>query len=223
MTRVCGTALALVLVASPAFAQATTSYGPSSSSSGVGIRAYAVVDVDSISATKSFEAVLGTSQLTALGAGVDATGVFGNLFFRVAVTRATKDGTRVFVDGGQVFPLNIPLTVRLTPIEVGGGWRFESKRKPSRFVPYIGASFVSLGYEETSSFAGEGDNVSERYAGGAGFGGVDVLVYKWLTVGGEAQFRSIQAPEASRGTSKEFNERDFGGFTGRVTIGVHFK
>src|SRR5262245_29631846 len=149
MTRVCGTALLLsVLAPASAFAQAARPqpYRPPSSSSGIGIRAYGIFEVNSIAAKDSFEAVLGTSQLTAPGVGVEATNLWKGIFARFTAASTSKDGSRVFVNNGQAFPLNIPLTVKMTPIEVGGGWRFALK---GRLTPYGGASFVSLGYEET--------------------------------------------------------------------------
>jgi hypothetical protein len=90
------------------------------------------------------------------------------------------------VSGSEVFPLGIPLTVTMTPIEAGGGWRFASKTG-SRFTPYAGAAFLSMGYTETSDFAGAGDNTSERFTGQDLFGGVDIGIVKWLAASAEVQ------------------------------------
>ena len=158
--------------------------------SAIGLRAYAIIDSDSLAAKDSFEAVLGTSRLTAFGGGVDVTDIWKHVFVRVAATQASKTGTRVFVSGTQVFPLGIPLTVTMTPIEAGGGWRFASK-VGDRFTPYAGASFLSLGYTETSSFADSTENTSERFTGQSYFGGFDVGVTTWLAVAGEVQYRRV--------------------------------
>jgi len=212
-TRALATAAALALCSAPAFAQQY------SSASKINIHAFGIVEVDSIAATKSFDAVLGTSQLTAAGAGAEIGGIWKGLFVRVAATQAQKSGHRVFIDNGTVFPLPIGIKVTLKPVEAGVGWRFATH---SRFEPYVGAAFVSLGYQEESDNSDVGDNVNDRYTGAAVFGGVNVIVYKWIVVGGEGQYRRIQPPVASRGASVEFNERDLGGATGRVTIGVRF-
>lgn len=219
MRRLAFVLLAALLCASSASAQPAPPGQPMSKSS-TAIRGFAIFDVDAIAATKSFEAVLGTSTLTAPGAGAEVVDLWKHLFLRFAVSRMQRTGSRVFVDGGQVYDLGIPLTLTMTPIEGGAGWRFASR---SRFTPYVGGAFLSLNYEETSNFATSDENVSERHTGGAAFGGVDVKMWKGIFVGGEAQYRSIPTPDAARGVSKEFGENDLGGFTARVLIGFSTK
>jgi hypothetical protein len=209
--------LAAALCSSSASAQPPA---PPKKGSSVGIHAFATIDANSIAATDSFEAVFGTSMLTAAGGGAEVVDLWKHLFLRIAASHAKKTGSRVFVSSGEVFDLGIPLTVTMTPVEGGGGWRFASR---SRFTPYVGGAFISLGYKETSDFAGSDDNVDERFKGGAVFGGVDVKIWKGLVAGGEAQFRSIPTPDASRGVMKEFGEKDLGGFTARLTIGFTTK
>jgi hypothetical protein len=190
--------------------------------SAIGLRAYGIVDADTLAAKDSFEAVLGTSRLTAFGGGVDVTDIWRHVFVRVAATHASKTGSRVFVSGTQVFPLGIPLTVAMTPIEAGGGWRFASKAG-SRITPYAGVSFLSLGYTETSSFADAGENTSERFTGQSLFGGVDVGIVKWIAVAAEVQYRRVPNAIGAGGVSKDFDENDLGGFTARITIGIRTK
>ena len=59
--------------------------------SAIGLRAYAIVDSDALAAKESFEAVLGTSQLTAFGGGVDVIDIWKHLFVRVAATQREQD------------------------------------------------------------------------------------------------------------------------------------
>ena len=205
--------LAMAFFASSASAQPAA---PRKSPSSVGIHAFAAIDANSIAATDSFNAVFGTSTMSAYGGGAEVVNLWEHLFLRIAVSRSKETGSRVFLNNGEVFDLGIPVTVTMTPIEGGGGWRFASR---SRLTPYVGGAFVSLAYEETSRFGASDDSVSERFKGGAVFGGVDVKVWKGIVVGGEAQYRSITTPDASRGVMKEFGEKDLGGFTARVTIG----
>jgi hypothetical protein len=188
----------------------------------IGLRAYGIVDADTLAAKDSFDAVLGTSRLTAFGGGVDVTDIWKHVFVRVAATRASKTGSRVFVSGTQVFPLGIPLTVTMTPIEVGGGWRFASKGS-SRVTPYAGVSFLSVGYTETSKFADPADNTSERFPGQSLFGGVDVGVVKWIAVAAEVQYRRVPNALVAGGASQDFDENDLGGFTARITFGIRTK
>ena len=186
-----------------------------------GLRAYVIVDLDSVAAKESFDAVLGTSQLNAFGGGVEVNEIWKHLFARVAFTRARKEGSRVFVNNAQVFPLGIPLTVTMTPIEAGAGWRFVTKS--SRLTPYAGAAFLSMAYTETSKFAESGEDSSERFKGQDVFGGVDVWIVKWLSVAAEAQYRRVPNALGAGGASKDFNENDLGGFTARIMVGIRTK
>jgi opacity protein-like surface antigen len=212
----CAAALTVLLFPAAAAGQAPD---PSRPPPRIGLRAYGIVALDAVAATESFNAVLGTSQLKAFGAGVDVVNLWKHLFARVAVTRARKEGSRVFVSGAEVFPLGIPLTVTMTPVEAGGGWRFESALGP-RVTPYAGAAFLSMGYTETSQFAEAGENTSERFKGQAVFGGAEFGILKWLVASAEGQYRRVPDAAGAGGVSKEFNETDLGGFSARVTIGV---
>ena len=214
-------AIAILLLASARVAAAQQNAQPTGSGSPVGLHAYAIADLDALAARDSFDAVVGSSHLTAFGGGLDVD-IWKHVFARVAVTRARKSGSRVVVANGQVFPLNIPLTVTMTPLEVGGGWRFVSA-KQSRAVPYAGLAYLSMGYTETSKFAEAGENTSERFPGQDAFAGVDVAVLKWLAVSGEVQYRRVPDALGAGGASKEFGESDLGGFTARITFGIRVR
>lgn len=224
MKRMMLTLSLLATLAAPAAAQPARRPlpPPPSAASSVGIRAYGLFDFIVPAAAKSFDAVFGSSQLYAFGGGaeVDLSRTF---FLRIAVSRAQRTGSRVFVDDtGGVFTLNIPMTVTMMPIEAGAGVRFPPKKK-SRATPYIGGAFISLGYQETSSFAQAADNVDERYTGGEGFGGVAVKVSKRVFVAGEAQYRYIGVPDVSTSVMKQFSDTNLGGFTARLLIGFTTK
>jgi hypothetical protein len=210
------TVAVLTLFAGAAPAQ---TYSPPSSGPSIGFRAYGGVDATSMAARDSFDAAFGTSMVSGAGGGAEVD-IWKHLFVRVAATHAKKTGSRVFVDAGQVFDLNIPMTVTMTPLEVGGGWRFISR---SRFAPYVGAAFVSLAYDEVSDFAGTGDNVSERLKGAQVFAGVDVGVWKGIFVGVEGRFRSVHAPSDPLSLMNEFSEDDLGGAGAMVRFGFSTK
>jgi hypothetical protein len=194
---------------------------PPRAPSPIGLRAYAIVDSNAVAAKESFDAVLGTSHLTSFGGGVDVVEIWKHLFARVAVTRARKSGSRAFVANGEAFPLGIPLTVTMTPVEVGGGWRFVSKS--SWLTPYAGVAFLSMGYSETSKFAEAGENTDQRFTGQDVFGGVEVRIVKWLVAGGEVQYRRVPNALGAGGVSQDFGETDLGGVTARFTIGIRTK
>jgi hypothetical protein len=188
----------------------------SSSSPRIGARVYAAVDLDRLAAQKSFDAVLGTSQLTGLGGGADLLNVWKTLFVRVSASRLSKAGNRAFVFNGQAVSLGIPITVQMTPIEVAAGWRFVSS---SRVTPYIGGGALFVQYAETSTFAGAGDDVSQSNRGYTAFGGADVTIARFLVVGAEAQYRSVPHAIGKGPVSQDFGETNLGGFTVRVLIG----
>lgn len=212
---------AVVVLTGSAAAQTRTPPPPKGTSgSSIGLRGYGVIDGNSMAAIDSFDAVFHSRQMTGAGGGAEVD-VWKGLFLRIAVTRMKRTGSRVFVgDNKEVFDLHIPMTVTMTPIEAGGGWRVASGR---RVAPYVGGAFISLDYQQVSDFAQAGENVNERYTGGAAFGGVDVTIWKGLFVGGEAQFRHISVPDVSASVMHEFGETDLGGFTARVRIGFAIK
>ena len=213
------TILACAMLAAASVPAAAQTYTPPSHGPSIGLRAYGVIDTTTMAATDSFKASFGTAQTTGVGGGAELD-VWKHLFLRFAVSRSKQDGTRVFVDNGQVFDLNIPMSVTMTPIEAGGGWRFASH---SRFAPYVGAAFISMAFEQVSDFSLSGEDVTERYTGGAAFGGVDVTIWKGLFVGGEAQYRHIPVPDVSTSVMTAFGEQNMGGFTARVLIGFGTK
>jgi hypothetical protein len=211
------TLLAVILLAGSAAAQ--PSVPPPAKPASIGFRAYGTIDFNFLTAVNSFDAVFGDHQLTSYGGGAEIN-VWKTLFLRISAAHVRRTGTRVFVDGSDVFPLDIPLTVTMTPIEAGGGWRFASS---GRVTPYVGGAFLSVGYQETSDFATSADNVNERYTGVSGFGGADVVIWKGVFVGGEVQFRHVSVPDVSTSVMHAFGETDLGGVTARVLIGFSTK
>lgn len=212
-------ALALLITLAVAAPAAAQRYSPSPKGPSIGFRAFAVIGADRVAAADSFKAVFGSADLMAAGGGAEID-IWHRLFLRIAVTRAGRTGSRVFVDGGEVFALNIPLTLTMTPVEAGAGWRFTSA---SRITPYAGGAFISLGYSEVSDFAQAGENVNDRYTGGAIFGGVDIDIWKGVFVGAEGQYRHISVPDVSASVMHEFGETDLGGASARIRLGFSMK
>jgi hypothetical protein len=195
----------------------------------LGAQAFAAIDFNVFSASKTYNAVFGSSTIPGYGGGADITGIWKSLFIRVDVTRISKDGSRVFVDDtGQAFPLNEPAKLTLTPIEIGVGWRFVTKNKKTRkinpYTPYVGGGALIESYKVVYSLSPD-LNESQTFTGATVFGGIDFAVTKVLFIGGEAQYRilpnALQSSLASS-AAHAFGETDGGGFTGRFVIGVKF-
>lgn len=181
------------------------------------VRGVGALGLQTMSATDSFDAVVGKTSLQQFGGGVQVVNLWRSLFVEATVERLKADGERVFVSDGTVFPLGIPLTVRLVPVDIVGGWRF---RKVGRVVPYGGAGLTSVSYSEKSSFA-ESDDVSERGTGFIVLGGVEVPVWRWVGVRGEVRFRQVPDVLGSGGASAVFDETSLGGvsYGVKLTIG----
>ena len=193
-----------------------------------GVRGFIGADGFAPAATKTFSALLGTDSFSGLTAGADVYGgalPFG-LFARVGFSKFSADGERVFVVlDGQTFPTGIPLTVKITPIQIGGGVRFRLGQNAangsflSRLTPYGGAGVVLLTYQEISDFADDGDNDAEKFQGLSIFGGLDVNIMKYVSAGVEVEFRQISG-FATGGVAAEFDEDQLGGTSVKFLIGI---
>lgn len=214
--------VAAVAVAVPAPAQTPTR-------AKIGFRAYGIFEGESLLAEKSFKNILttGESAISLKGAGGEVTNIWRGLFARIAVTTSSNSGSRVLVDtSGTIYKLNIPMTIEITPVEIGAGWRFASKAAPGAkvmFSPYAGAAVLNQTYKETSSFATEDENTDATDAGQTIFGGVEIGI-RIVKIGIEAQYRMMPLPDSATvgGLMKQFNEKDLGGTVFRLTFGVGF-
>jgi len=181
-------------------------------------RAYAHLDEVWMTASQSFEAVLGTSSLTAGGVGMDVVDLWRGAFARVGFSRMGGYGSRVFVAGGSVIPVNVPVAVRIRTLELGAGWRFILPKRPA-YTIYGGVDLLRVGYTEVSDFATEDENAPVGFWGRAVFGGVEVTVWKRLIAGGEVQFRSVPNALGEAGVSAVYHDTNLGGFVIRGLIG----
>jgi hypothetical protein len=187
----------------------------------LGFRVFGIIDRESMAASQSFDAVLGTTSLNGFGVGGEVLKLWREAFARVSFARMKKTGTRVYLIDDDVIPAGIPLTVQMTPLEIGGGWRFPLRQYP-RFTPYAGYSGLFLNYKETSEFAGPDENTSKVFTGHTLFGGVDVGVGRWISAGVEFAYRTV--PNAlgdfESGASNHFDETNLGGMGVRVLFGI---
>ncbi len=174
----------------------------------------------SFAASESFDAILGTTSGPIFGGGATVGLPLGGLFVDLGAWRYSGSGERALVLDGQVIPLGIPLDVTMVPIEISVGWKFRLRSLP-KLVPYVAGGYTSFGYQETSSFAGSGEDVDDRFGGYHLRGGAEFKVMRWLGVAGEFAWTTIADAIGSGGVSKAFNENDLGGTSvrARITVG----
>jgi opacity protein-like surface antigen len=132
-----------------------------------------------------------------------------------AVSRFKKTGQRAFRANGRNFPLGIPLTVTITPLELSLGYRFRTS--PGVF-PYVGVGVGSYGYKETSDSSDAGENVDTRHSGYIAVGGAEVRVHRLVGVAGDVQYTRVPGILGNGGISKDVGENDLGGITIRLRV-----
>lgn len=188
----------------------------------------------SFTARHSFESVLGSSSGAVYGGGVGVlVGRF--IFVDVEVSRFSAEGERVFVtDDLEVFPLGIPTTVTTTPVDVSIGWRLApggprrgagavpARRPGFRPVPFAGAGFGILQYEEEAEFAEAGDNVAESHGSYHVLGGVELPVTARFGASVDVLHRWVPDALGEGGVSAAYGDTDLGGFTFRLRATVTF-
>jgi hypothetical protein len=208
-------ALALaLLVAAPASAQVRRPAFPARPEPTVAVRPFFLVSGEQMAAKTSFDAIFGGSFQPFFGGGVSVV-LKNGLWIDGSVTRFQKTGQRAFDNGGQVFQLGIPLTVAVTPIEVSGGYRFRTSPK---IWTYLGAGIGSYGYDESSSDAAAGEDVSLRHTGYLAVGGIEGRVHKWISLAADVQFTHVTGILGTAGISKDLCENDLGGIAVRFKV-----
>jgi opacity protein-like surface antigen len=139
------------------------------------------------------------------------------VFVEVAFSKFEETGERVFRANDETFRLGIPLTAKLMPFEVSGGYRFTNWR---RVIPYGGIGFGSYHYEETSDFSQSGENVDVSKNGLVLMGGAEVRVMRWVGLSFDVHHTSIDDIIGVGGISQEFDETDLGGTAFRIRVMV---
>lgn len=183
--------------------------------SGLAIRTFAGAGLEWFTAASTFGAVLGSGSGHDLGGGLNLTR--GPVFLEVGARRFQKTGERVFVGAiGEVFPLGIPATIRLTPLDIAAGWRFAPRF--GRFVPFLGGGYTRLRYEETSDFAAADEDVDESFNGFHVKAGAEVRLARWIGLTGEAVWTSIPNAIGTGGASQAFDETNLGGTSIRLSL-----
>jgi opacity protein-like surface antigen len=185
---------------------------------GLGLRGFGTVTFDKMAASESFKAVTEKDTATFFGGGVQVTNLWQGLFVEVAAERSSLDGERVFVGpDDEVFRLGIPVSIKMTPVDVVAGWRSAPVNRASGY----GAAGVSfLKYEETSDFADADENVDERYTGLVLLGGIEYSAARFVHIRGEVRYRRFADAIGAGGASAAFDETDLGSFGAALKIAV---
>jgi len=211
-------------VSAPSVLDAPSAPAAPSGGRSAGARAFGAYEYDIARPSVAFQDELGSSKFSTLSGGVDITGLWRQVFLRVDLAHLSGSGSRGFTNGsGQFVSLNIPMTVSMTPIDIGAGWRIESRGVRERAAtPYVGAGVVFMKYSETSANSISGEDVSATYKGFFVLVGVDVPVTRVLSIGGEGVFRSVPITPATNTLLDVLNERNLGGAAIRVTFSVKY-
>jgi hypothetical protein len=207
-----------LLAASPAAAQVSgRPPAPQEPYPAVSPRGFVSFSQQKFAADGTFDAVFGESVQPFRGGGVDVV-VFRNFFGELSFTRFEQTGERVFRFEGENFPLGIPLTASVQPVEVTGGYRLTEWR---RVIPYGGIGFGSYHYKETSGFSTDGENVDVSGDGLVLVAGVEIRLMRWVGLTVDVRKTSINDIIGTAGVSREFSETDLGGtaFRFRVMVG----
>lgn len=180
----------------------------------IGVRIFGGAAIEWMSAKKSFDAVTDSDRVTTYGGGVQVTNLWRGLFIEGAAARATADGERVFVFGGDVFRLGIPVEITMTPVDVVAGWRMPV----GRVVPYLGGGMTFFKYQETSDFADDDENVDEWYRGFVVMGGIEAGITRWIHVRADLRYRQVNDAFGLGGASQAFGEDRLGGFGAGIQV-----
>ena len=217
--------LVLVLTPAASYGQVRRTQVPPSTKSQLTFRGFGDVGVTVFSATQSFKAILGRPAGPVFGGGVEL-GLSPHLFVSVAASRFRRTGHRVFAFEGQVFDLNEPATITITPLEITAGYRRAQSgtraAAPLKLIPYVGGGGGFYKYSETSPHSTDADDVHATFPAYHVMGGVEIPVQKWMALAAEAQFASVPHAlgEDPNGVSSVYNEHDLGGFTFRMKVVV---
>src|SRR5262245_46619217 len=175
------------------------------------LRGFAGVPGQAFAAKDTVEAAFGQSVQPFYGGGIEL--VSGTYFLDLGASRFHKDGQRAFIFEGETFPLGIPLSVTITPVEFTFGYRFNSRRA---VVPYAGGGIGSYRYQEESPQAENGDDIDTREIGYLAVGGVEFRTARWLRIAVDVQYSYVPDILGEGGISAAAGESDLGGVAARL-------
>jgi len=135
---------------------------------------------------------------------------------RVALPRT---GQRVFVFQNQVFKLNEPDTITVTPLQLSAAYRFVGQTPNAvtrpRFTPYAGGGIGWYRFSETSPHSSSDEDETTTHTGYHVLAGVETPLRKWMAAAVDAQWALVPNAFGDSATSVAslYDEHDLGGFT----------
>jgi opacity protein-like surface antigen len=186
----------------------------SAQTSGLSFRPLLMFSEQQFAATETFDAIFGRAHDSFWGGGLNVT-QDGRYYFEVTASRFEQTGQRAFVDNGQAYPLNIPLTASITPIEFSAGYRFQSSKS---IIPYVGGGIGAYHYKESSQFSSADEDIDTTHAGLIVEAGLEFRVHRWIGVAADAHYTYIPGILGEAGVSKDFEEKSLGGIAARFRV-----
>lgn len=165
-------------------------------------------------ARDSIEAVLDTSLGQSFGGGAQVV-LRNGLFAQGSIDRFEKTGSRVVASNQQLFRLDVPNTVRITPIAATIGYR---DARSDRSIGYVGAGVGWHVVEERSPALAATGNVRQGHVGYHLVGGAEYRVNSSLWLAGEVQWTTVPDALGQVGIAQTFGETNLGGTTFRVKV-----
>jgi opacity protein-like surface antigen len=180
----------------------------------ISIRPFFLFAEQSFAAVDTFDATFGHSYGPFFGGGGQVV-IHDRFVIEVGASRFQEDGQRAFLSNGISYPLGIPLTATITPIEITGGYRFHLG---PRVRPYVAGGFGSWSYKETSSLSDPDENVDTRHAGWVVNGGAEFRLQRWIGLAVDVEYTHVPGILGQGGISQQAGESDLGGVAGRVKV-----
>jgi len=201
------------------------SVAPCQAQSRIAMRGFADAGLTVFTATQSFKAILGTPAGAVVGGGLEI-GLTRNLFLSLAASRFSRTGERVFVFQNQVFKLNVPDTITVTPLQLSAGYRFVGRRsttgstRPTRYTPYAGGGVGWYRLSETSAHSTADDDEKTTHAGSHVLAGIETPIRRWMAAAVDAQWAWVPNAfgDSPASVASLYDEHDLGGFTLSVRI-----
>jgi opacity protein-like surface antigen len=164
------------------------------------------------SAKESFQAILGRSWNSGFGAGGQIV-LPNGVFFQGNIDRFRDTGTRALVSGTQVFMVDVPNRLTVTPMQFTAGYR---QQGTERYATYFGGGVGWHKLVEDSGATADAERITREKLGYHVLGGLEYPVLPWVWVAGEVQWSTVPKALGTSGVSSVFGEEDLGGTTFRV-------
>jgi hypothetical protein len=165
-------------------------------------------------ASDSFETILGGSFNSVFGLGGQVVLPMG-LYAQVSYDRLRDTGSRALVSGSQIFTLEIPNQITVTPILATVGYQ---GLKTSGVVPYFGGGVGWYTLDEESPSIPGSETLSSQHMGYHVVGGAEFPLARWISLAGELQWATVPGAIGDSGVSAYFEESDLGGTTFRFKV-----